>query len=802
MSELGKRGDNKELDKSAMMSKEGTMDYLPLRTRKKRRKKLRNRSSHRDDRNFANKVDKTSEKLESYYKAQGIVPQNEMQQLLDAMKEPLPTSFRITTFGSMTDEIKRKLNTDFRELFQAAETEDGQPIEPPQALKWYPEDLAWSVNAPRQLLRRDNTLSKFHKYLIAMNNSGSINRQEAVSMIPPLLLDMRPGLSVIDMCAAPGSKTAQILDMLTSGEPQKVRLSRKGLVVANDADLKRAWMLAHQLKRFGSMATVVTHHDAQTFPAFTLFDRVLCDVPCSGDGTLRKAPDLWRKWVPEMGVGLHRIQKRILQRGFELLKPGGRMVYSTCSMNPIENEAVVADALRTFGPTRVELLDVSESLPHLKRRPGMKSWRVKDTCETDTWFPNFSAVPSRRRTKVVASLFPPTTDEDFPLDRCMRLVPHDQNTGAFFIAVLLKKPVISEQDVNRGARDALMSLGELRKDVPGFGNAPVSSQTPQTFEGGGEIVKQSMVSAGGAGDTPVIDKSNAEVCKLTGENDTEEDGGTSARLANGEHDVAGIAGRSASEEKLKLDVTEDKKTQDHRLVARRGGGRQATRLLTDDPLVPLMDFNPEVLQNVANFYGLDCEDCQACLMCRNTNSNKFKKILIVSEDVRELLRHSIGSPEGLRLGYKPIVRVVHAGVRLFERTTRRDTSCNFRVVVDGLRLLMPAMKQRLITIDKEDLAKVLQLPSIPLTSLGRRESRAALMQLRSGPVVLAIDPPFGDAVVVWKAPHTIGMLMPVGELGVLKDKYNIVKREDKGAGDGQEPRSKTIADVEVKSPEE
>lgn len=74
-----------------------------------------------------------------------------------------------------------------------------------------------------------------------------------------------------------------------------------------------------------------------------LFDRILCDVPCSGDGTIRKAPDIWRRWTPGNGNGLHPLQLRIALHACQMLKVGGRLVYSTCTFNPIEDEAVVAE---------------------------------------------------------------------------------------------------------------------------------------------------------------------------------------------------------------------------------------------------------------------------------------------------------------------------------------------------------------------------------------------------------------------------------------------------------------------------
>ena len=108
----------------------------------------------------------------------------------------------------------------------------------------------------------------------------------------------------------------------------------------------------------------MTNHQAQKFPLLYpdskrdpsakstkpyRFDRILADVPCSGDGTLRKSPDLWKKWSPASGVDLHSLQLEIAAHAARLLKVGGRLVYSTCSLNPLEDEAVVAALLRRSG---------------------------------------------------------------------------------------------------------------------------------------------------------------------------------------------------------------------------------------------------------------------------------------------------------------------------------------------------------------------------------------------------------------------------------------------------------------------
>eukprot|EP01050_Picozoa_sp_SAG11_P026649 SAG11_NODE_6461_length_1309_cov_0.678512_1_plen_195_part_01 len=163
-------------------------------------------------------------------------------------------------------------------------------------------------------MRKCPALRAFQQWLVAENSQGRINRQEAVSMIPPLLLGVKTGQRVLDLCAAPGSKTAQLIAQLADGAQAPLD---HGLVVANDANTSRCYMLVHQLRRFAGDSIVVTNHKAQDFPlpAGFQFDRVLCDVPCSGDGTIRKSPQLWRRWNGGLGLALHSLQLEILLRG-------------------------------------------------------------------------------------------------------------------------------------------------------------------------------------------------------------------------------------------------------------------------------------------------------------------------------------------------------------------------------------------------------------------------------------------------------------------------------------------------------
>ncbi|XP_007898726.2 RNA cytosine C(5)-methyltransferase NSUN2 [Callorhinchus milii] len=389
---------------------------------------------------------KENELYEKYYKELKIVPVEEWDQFMASMREPLPATIRITGYKSHAEEILQCLKTKYFKELQDLEV-DGQQIEAPQPLKWYPGELAWHINISRKMLRKSPVLEKFHQFLVSETESGNISRQEAVSMIPPLLMDIKPHHKILDMCAAPGSKTAQLIEMLHSD--MNIPFP-EGFVIANDVDNKRCYLLVHQSKRLHSPCIMVINHDASNIPRLQMveadgqrdilfYDRILCDVPCSGDATLRKNIDVWKKWTTSNSLQLHGLQQRIVIRGVEQLTVGGRMVYSTCSLNPIENEAVIATVLEKSEGT-LELIDVSSELPGLKRMPGLTSWKVMT--REGQWFADWSEVPENKQTQIRPTMFPTKDPEKLKamnLERCIRVLPHHQNTGGFFVAVLQKR---------------------------------------------------------------------------------------------------------------------------------------------------------------------------------------------------------------------------------------------------------------------------------------------------------------------------------------------------------------------------
>lgn len=146
----------------------------------------------------------------------------------------MPTTFRITACRgeaqTLLDIIKSEFFTDYLKGAAELQSTTGCKFEKPMSLPWYPNEHAWQLELTRKDIRRSEAFYKLHNFLIAETNSGSISRQEAVSMIPPILLDVKPHHKVLDMCAAPGSKTAQLIEALHVDSENSIP---SGFVVAN-----------------------------------------------------------------------------------------------------------------------------------------------------------------------------------------------------------------------------------------------------------------------------------------------------------------------------------------------------------------------------------------------------------------------------------------------------------------------------------------------------------------------------------------------------------------------------------------
>lgn len=239
--------------------------------------------------------------------------------------------------------------------------------------------------------------------------AGLFHLQETASMLPVVALDPRSGDRVLDLCAAPGNKTAQIA----------AAVAPAGSVVANDVSMNRLGVLRATVDRLGLTNVRLSARDGTHFaePLPTdpedgrpvrspQFDRVLVDAPCSCEGTSRRNTDVLFRADPDPGGRMANRQRLLLENAFSCCRPGGRIVYATCTYSPEECEAVVSDALDAPAARGVAI--VPAKIPGFVTRPGLTSF------------------DGRR--------FRPE------LAKTVRIWPHENDTGGFFIAAFEKDP--------------------------------------------------------------------------------------------------------------------------------------------------------------------------------------------------------------------------------------------------------------------------------------------------------------------------------------------------------------------------
>lgn len=243
--------------------------------------------------------------------------------------------------------------------------------------------LTWREGAWR--LPPDARPGKWPEYL-----TGWLHGQEEAALWAVDVLDPQPGERVLDLCAAPGNKTAQIA----------LAMQGRGTLVANERRFDRLSALRRTLDRLGMTSAVVTHEDGLTFPELPGgYDRVLADVPCTCEGTSRKAEGRRRKGAEGHRRWVVGVQRGLLRRALKLVKPGGVVVYATCTYAPEENEGV----LDGIDPS-VAVIEPVTPPEGLTVTPGILDWGS-----------------DRYRPDVVHG---------------MRMWPHHNDTGGFFVARL------------------------------------------------------------------------------------------------------------------------------------------------------------------------------------------------------------------------------------------------------------------------------------------------------------------------------------------------------------------------------
>lgn len=184
---------------------------------------------------------------------------------------------------------------------------------------------------------------------------------DAASLVPPIVLSPKEDEVVLDLCASPGSKTTFMVELMKN----------KGLIIANDISPRRIEALSNNLQKTGSTNTVVTMMNGLNIKRLGMtFDKILVDVPCSASGTFISSFSVLEFWSEHVVKKLSSLQKKLLKSAAEVLKEGGEIVYSTCSMDPEENEENLDYAVKKLGLEPVKI-----DLKGLKYRRGIESYK-------------------------------------------------------------------------------------------------------------------------------------------------------------------------------------------------------------------------------------------------------------------------------------------------------------------------------------------------------------------------------------------------------------------------------------------
>ncbi|MCD8103866.1 MAG: RsmB/NOP family class I SAM-dependent RNA methyltransferase [Lachnospiraceae bacterium] len=297
---------------------------------------------------------------------------------------------------------------------------------------------------------KEDTPSR-HPYYYA----GLYYLQEPSAMTPAQILPVNPGDRVLDLCAAPGGKATALAE----------KLRGRGLLVANDISTSRAKALLKNLEIFGVANAIVTNTTpfrlSRQFPEF--FDKILVDAPCSGEGMFRKDIASAKDWSLTKVHSCAKKQKEILLQAASMLRPGGMMLYSTCTFSPEENEQVIMHLLENC--PEMELLPISmaesgiEGFSHGRPELAMEGWEQRKSRQmiddrgknspSQTMEDERQSQPEQTMEDAWQNMPPQTVNDQkqytrltaalSDINRCIRIFPHKMPGEGHFMALLKKR---------------------------------------------------------------------------------------------------------------------------------------------------------------------------------------------------------------------------------------------------------------------------------------------------------------------------------------------------------------------------
>lgn len=292
---------------------------------------------------------------------------NELDLFLEYSIKPLKESIRVNTLKISCNSLKNILIEKNWKIKKIPWVDYGFLIE------YSPEDIAQTLE-----------YSLGYYYI-----------QGAMSMLPVEILDLKKGDIVLDLCAAPGSKTTQISQ----------KMEGKGIIIANDINVKRIKALSSNIQKCFALNVIILLKDGRILYKWykDTFDKVLIDAPCSSTGIIRKSWRVAKKWNIKLIERLSKYQTQLLLSGFDCLKKGGVLVYSTCSICPEENERCINNLLQSRNNAYLKEIDIK----NIKYENGITNWKKEKYNEE--------------------------------ILKCIRIYPYHNDSEGFFIAKIVKE---------------------------------------------------------------------------------------------------------------------------------------------------------------------------------------------------------------------------------------------------------------------------------------------------------------------------------------------------------------------------
>jgi 16S rRNA C967 or C1407 C5-methylase (RsmB/RsmF family) len=443
---------------------------------KKAKEPKKSKLSQEEIESFREKDSIINESFISYYKNILNFSEEEFSKFLKISVQDLPIIFRINKIYTFSESLEEEIT----ELLIKENEHFSNRIKRPK-LNFL--DNIYQIDKLDKNNKIDNTL----KEILFQENDYGILRQELVSMVPVNLVDIDENDIILDMCAAPGNKTIQALEIMEEKARSKSILP-SGVIIANELDPKRAGNMAHFFKAHFPINIVVTNNNAEKLPIIEDDNYkpniVICDVPCSGDGTLRKNKFVRKKWKIEFGLEDHFIQTKILDNAIRQCKKDGYIIYSTCAINPLEDEAVVCHIMEQY-KDEIEIINCGKKLREMgiKFREGLIKWKVCVGIDKDNkfiWEEKFENVKDTKNGLIKESMFHDiytyknnhpgalfSFTDPFNLRNCIRIYSHDNDSDCFFIAVIHKKKDFGKKTPFNNKNDYSIPLNEKRMKTIG-----------------------------------------------------------------------------------------------------------------------------------------------------------------------------------------------------------------------------------------------------------------------------------------------------------------------------------------------